>query len=215
MKNRTVVVNYGIGNVYSVCNALNKLGSDALLTSVPSEIRDADRGILPGVGAFGRAMDALETSGLSDPLRDFVATGRPFLGVCIGMQMLMDSSTEFGNYPGLGLIPGEVRRLDDVNMSGVRRRVPHIGWSGLDVGNASSNWAATPLAELVPESDAVYFVHSYHCVPRDKDSRIAIADYEGLEVTAAIQRDNIFGVQFHPERSGEVGHTVLRSFLNL
>lgn len=215
MKKRTVVVDYGIGNVFSVCNALKLLDSDVLLTGAPSDIREADRVILPGVGAFGRAMDALVSSGLSDSLRDFVATGRPFLGVCIGMQMLMDSSTEFGTYPGLGLISGEVRRLEGVNRSGVRRRVPHIGWSGLDVGNASSDWSATPLADLVPERDAVYFVHSYHCVPRDGDARIAIADYDGLKVTAAIQRDNIFGVQFHPERSGEVGHTVLRSFLDL
>lgn len=215
MSNKTVVVDYGIGNVFSVCNALRAVGSDAVLTSDPAAIKAADRVLLPGVGAFARAMAALESGGIADALRDFVAQERPFMGICIGMQVLMDRSTEFGSYPGLGFIAGEVRRVEESGVANRTRRVPHIGWAALHSGNSNRSWYDTPLATLAPDGAELYFVHSYHCSPEIPEERLAVAYYDGLEITAAIQRDNIFGVQFHPERSAKAGHEVLKSFLRL
>lgn len=212
MSKRALVVDYGIGNVFSVCNALRAVGIEADLTGDLAAIRSADRLILPGVGAFGRAMDALQAGGIADALRDFVATERPFLGICIGMQVLMERSNEFGDRAGLCLVPGEVRRVDEETGE---RRVPHIGWATLRSDDGIAHWEGTPLTALHSDSDALYFVHSYHCKPRDRADRIAYADYDGLEITAAIRRDNIVGVQFHPERSGLVGQRILSAFKDL
>lgn len=214
MTGQTVVVDYGIGNVFSVCNALRAVGCDPILTDDLSKIRAADRVLLPGVGAFARAMDALQSSGTTDALRDFIATDRPFLGICIGMQVLMERSTEFGDHHGLGFIAGEVAQVEKLVDQGGERRVPHIGWAALHSDNPPALWKDTPLSEISAGSDAVYFVHSYHCLPSNPDHRVAFADYDGLEITAAVRRDNIFGVQFHPERSGEVGLKILRAFLD-
>lgn len=208
----TIVVDYGIGNVFSVCNALRAIGSEAELTGDLRAIRSADRVILPGVGAFARAMDALHSKGISDALREFVSTGRPFLGICIGMQVLMDRSSEFGNTEGLGFVHGSVERIAPQSPSGQHLRVPHIGWASLVPSNGA-DWNGTALEGANETGDAVYFVHSYHCLPVDPAQRIAYVDYDGLEVTAAIRRDNITGLQFHPERSGPVGQKILERFL--
>lgn len=215
MSGRTIVVDYGIGNVFSVCNALREIDGEAELTGDLTAIRAADRVILPGVGAFARAMDALHAKGISDALRDFVATGRPFLGICIGMQVLMDRSSEFGETEGLGFVPGSVERIASQSPSGQPLRVPHIGWAPLEAsgGEAGVRWQATALDGADEAAEAVYFVHSYHCVPTDPAHRIAYVDYDGLEVTAAIRRDNITGLQFHPERSGKAGQQILKTFL--
>jgi glutamine amidotransferase len=210
MSARAVVIDYGIGNVFSVCNALRAAGVDAQLTGSHPAIREAERLILPGVGAFARAMDALNKSGLSDTLRRYVDSGRPFLGICIGMQVLMDRSEEFGEHEGLGFVPGNVVRIPDTSADGERLRVPHIGWAPLQ---GSRDWATTPLATV--GSDSVYFVHSFHCVPADPTHRIAYADYGGRNITAAIRHENIVGVQFHPERSAAAGQKVLRAFMAL
>lgn len=212
----TIVVDYGIGNVFSVCNAVRRAGGDVELTGDLRRIRQADRVILPGVGAFARAIEALNSKGISFALTDFIATGKPFLGVCVGMQLLMDRSTEFGSHKGLGFISGEVVRIPDVSPSGSRLRVPHIGWAPLQPAAPSGHdWSKTPLHRYRDDGGAVYFVHSYHCMPIDPTHRLAFADYDGAEITAAIGRDNIMGVQFHPERSGEVGHQILRNFIDL
>ena len=215
MSATTIVVDYGIGNVFSVCNAIRQVGGEAELTGDLDAIRKAERVILPGVGAFARAMDALNSKGIADALRDFVATGRPFLGICIGMQVLMDRSTEFGETAGLGFVPGSVERIASTSPSGQHLRVPHIGWAPLTPsgGTARERWHGTALEEADSTGGAVYFVHSYHCVPEEQSNRIAFADYDGLEVTAAIHRDNITGVQFHPERSAEAGQNILSRFL--
>jgi glutamine amidotransferase len=215
MSARTVIVDYGIGNVFSVCNAIRQIGGEAELTGDLTAIRAADRVILPGVGAYARAMDALKASGISSALKDFIATGRPFLGICIGMQVLMGRSTEFGLHEGLGFIPGEVQRIPDKSPAGAHLRVPHIGWASLCPSGPAERWASMPLRVAKPGGQAVYFVHSYHCVPADPAHRVAFAEYDGAEITAAVQRDNIFGVQFHPERSGEIGQEILRTFLEL
>lgn len=210
----TIVVDYGIGNVFSVCNALRAIGCEVELTGDLTAIRRADRVILPGVGAFARAMDALHAKGISDALRDFVATGRPFLGICIGMQVLMDRSSEFGDTEGLGFVPGTVERIASQSPSGQRLRVPHIGWASLVPSHGSGEcWRRTALEGADDAGNAVYFVHSYHCQPADHKQRIAHIDYDGLEVTAGICRDNITGFQFHPERSGRAGQKILKRFL--
>lgn len=211
-----VVVDYGIGNVFSVCNALRQIGADPVLTGDPGAIRRADRVILPGVGAFARAMGQLHSRGIVPALTDFVATGRPFLGICIGMQVLMQRSTEFGDHEGLGFIAGKVDRIPSTAPSDKHLRIPHIGWAPLQAyGSDTSAWKGTPLAAGRPAIDALYFVHSYHCQPDDPTDRIAFADYDGYEVTAAIRRDNIVGVQFHPERSAEAGQRILGGFIAL
>jgi glutamine amidotransferase len=216
MSGRTVVVDYGIGNVFSVCNALRRLGEDPHLTGDLLAIGQADRLILPGVGAFARCMDGLRERGLVDALRDYVGTGRPFLGICVGMQMLMDRSLEFGESTGLGFISGTVERIASQGSGGEHLRVPHIGWAPLQpTGGTRERWLETPLARGDLTHNAVYFVHSYHCVPADLSDRLAYVDYGGTEITAAVRRANIFGVQFHPERSGSVGQKVLQSFLEL
>jgi imidazole glycerol phosphate synthase, glutamine amidotransferase subunit len=212
MSGKVLVVDYGIGNVFSVCNAIRRIGGDVELTGDLKAIREADRVILPGVGAFARAMDALRAKGIVSALQDFIATGRPFMGVCIGMQVLMERSTEFGENEGLGFLRGEVVRIPGQGPDGSHLRVPHIGWAGLEP--KEQGWDGTPLAGIRPKEDFVYFVHSYHCVPSDPSRILATVDYGGVPVTAAIRQENIIGVQFHPERSGEVGQQILQAFLD-
>jgi imidazole glycerol-phosphate synthase subunit HisH len=212
--NQVVVVDYGIGNVFSVCNALKQIGAEPQLTrDIPTILR-AERVILPGVGAFGRAMDALRGFGLDEVLGSYVATGRPFLGICIGMQVLMDSSLEFGAHAGLGFIPGTVERIPSVDKAGNPLRVPHISWSKVKpaAGVLSEQWQSTPLSGDEDHQE-FYFVHSYHSKPTDDSNLLAVVDHGGNDVTAAITKDNIVGVQFHPERSGLAGLNLLGKFM--
>lgn len=214
---RVVVVDYGIGNVFSVCNALKAAGCDPLLTRNPKEIREADRLILPGVGAFARARQALDHFNLPVFLKEFTETGRPFLGICVGMQLLLDESTEFGITSGLGYIAGQVQRIADRDPAGNRLRVPHISWANLRKPhtNPEKDWEKTVLNGIRDNSQAVYFVHSFHAQCTDPDNVLAEAVYGGNPVTAAIQKDNIIGFQFHPERSGQIGQEILKRFLSL
>jgi len=208
-----VVVDYGIGNVFSVCNALKKVGADPVLTRNVSTIQSADRVILPGVGAFARAMDALRGFGLDDAVRNYVGTGRPFLGICIGMQLLMDASDEFGEHAGLGLIRGRVQRIDDTDAEGRQLRVPHICWAQVRPPRESrvDEWRDSVLEG--EEGREFYFVHSYHAKPVDRARLLAVVNYGGNEITAAIRQDNVTGVQFHPERSGPEGLRLLQTFV--
>jgi imidazole glycerol-phosphate synthase subunit HisH len=212
-----VVVDYQIGNVFSVCNAVSAAGCSPVLTGDPKRVANAERLILPGVGAFARAMQELEGHGLVEPILKFVDTGRPFLGICVGMQMLMDESTEFGVNPGLGLIPGRVDRIPETTEAGEPHPVPHISWGTLTTppGAGADTWAGTPLQKLSPGRSSVYFVHSFMCNPINQHALLATVDYDGRPLTAAIRRDNITGVQFHPERSGIAGQKVLAAFLDL
>lgn len=214
MSHSVVVVDYGIGNVFSVCNALKQVGAEPLLTRDIPTILQADRVILPGVGAFGRAMDALRGFGLDEALNKYAATGRPFLGICIGMQVLMDSSLEFGAHAGLGFISGTVERIASADKDGNPLRVPHISWSKVKpaVALPSEQWQSTPLAGN-EEQQEFYFVHSYHAKPNDAANLLAVVDHGGNNVTAAIVKDNIIGVQFHPERSGLAGLNLLGRFM--
>jgi len=214
MNGSVVVVDYGIGNVFSVCNALKQVGAEPQLTRDIPTILAADRVVLPGVGAFGRAMDAIKAYHLDETLAKYVETGRPFLGICIGMQVLMETSLEFGAHKGLGMIPGKVERIPNTSTDGETVRVPHISWAqvGPVPARSQAEWAQTPLADPAGLLD-FYFVHSYHCQPSNPDYILAEAEFHGNAITAAVRRDNILGVQFHPERSGPAGLAVLQRYV--
>lgn len=216
MKSPTcVVIDYGIGNIYSVTRALQACGVEATLTGDPGAIRTADRVILPGVGAFGRAADRLRSLGLDAEIRRFVETGRPFLGICVGMQLLLTEGTEFGHHRGLDLFKGSVDKVDVRDSGGRPARVPLIGWYGLDVpAHDAERWRGTIL-EGNPAGAAFYFVHSFAAWPADMDATLAVVRHGEQEVVAAVHRDNVLGVQFHPERSGPHGLALLERFAAL
>lgn len=206
-----VVIDYGIGNVFSVMRAIERLECRVELSSDPARILAADRVILPGVGAFGRAADKLKEMALDEVIHAYVATGKPFLGICVGMQLLMESGEEFGLHNGLGIIPGTVRRIEARDDLGGRCRVPLIGWVEVDEPSEGS-WVGTPFAVTGPHS-AFYFVHSFQAEVSDPACRIAYHRFGDAEITSAVRKDNVTGVQFHPERSARTGQRFLSAFL--
>jgi imidazole glycerol-phosphate synthase subunit HisH len=206
------VIDYGVGNLLSVQRGLEHCGARVTLTADPGQILAAKRVVLPGVGAFGNAMQALERLGLVAVVRDIAHRQTPLLGICLGMQLLLDESEEFGITAGLGLIPGRVIPVPTQTLTGEIQKKPHIGWSALHPSNAPKEWNGTLLQDNGP-GEAAYFVHSFMAVPTDPAYRIADCVYGGHLVPAAIGRDQITGCQFHPEKSGEVGLKILRRFL--
>ncbi len=197
------IVDYGVGNLFSLKSSFAAIGADAVVTGEAEVLRRADRILLPGVGAFGDAAAKLRTSGLDRVVIEEANAGKPLLGICLGMQLLFERSLEYGVHAGLSLIPGEVRLIAEVLPAGLK--IPHIGWNALRFTGKAS-----PLFRYIKEGDCVYFVHSYHAAGC-ADSVIATAEY-GAELTAAVQRENVFGCQFHPEKSGRVGLDILRAF---
>jgi glutamine amidotransferase len=206
------VIDYGVGNLLSVRRGLEHCGADVLVTSDASAILAAPRVVLPGVGAFADGMAGLRNAGLEDVVREVAARGTPLLAICLGMQMLLDESEEFGVTPGLGLIPGRVVQIPSTTTEGAPHKIPHIGWNALVVPPARSHWQGTALEEITPGED-VYFVHSFMASPIDPGHRLADCLYGGVPVSAAIARANVFGCQFHPEKSGPVGLRILKRFL--
>lgn len=200
------VLDYGIGNLRSAEKALQKVGADARLTRDPGMVADARAVVLPGVGAFGACMDALRAAGLENVVHDAVASGRPFLGICVGMQMLFDDSEENPGARGLGVIPGSVRWIP----AGVKR--PQMQWNRLSMVRPDPVLDGPDLAASV-EGSWVYFVHSLHGVPSDADAVIATCDYGGT-LNAVFRRDNVVATQFHPEKSGRSGLALLRNFVD-
>ena len=202
-----IIVDTGLSNIHSVQRALEVLGSDTVVASEPGEkLREATHVVLPGVGAFGDGMAALEQRGWVNVLRELALEDHvPFLGICLGMQLMAEDGIEGGNFTGLGLIPGKVIRLEP-NAPDVR--VPHVGWN--EVRQLGTN----PLHEGIPDGADFYFVHSYHFVTKDQDTITAQTPYCG-QMTSGIMQGNIFGVQFHPEKSSRYGMQILRNFLNL
>ena len=200
------IVDYGVGNLFSLRSSLAFIGADAAVTSDESVLRSADKIILPGVGAFGDAADKLRESGLDKVVKEEAAKGKPIMGICLGMQLLLDKGFEYGEHEGLGLIPGEIRPISDVIPTGLK--IPHIGWNALHFGENKH-----PLFKYVNEGDCVYFVHSFYGTRCD-ESVIATAEY-GAELTAAVAKGNVMGCQFHPEKSGETGLNILRAFCDL
>lgn len=209
-----VVVDYGVGNLLSVQRGLEHCGATVSVESDPAVILRAPRVLLPGVGAFGNGMMQLRQAGLDEVVREVASRGTPLLGICLGMQMLLDESDEFEANAGLGLIPGRVVAIPSRSVDGEMQKIPHIGWSGLWPTPGGTPWSKTPL-QSVTEGDAVYFVHSFMASPLDPADHVAHCRYGGRLITAAIARANVFGCQFHPEKSGEIGLRVLRSFLTL
>ncbi|MFN3144938.1 MAG: imidazole glycerol phosphate synthase subunit HisH [Paracoccaceae bacterium] len=212
MSERVTVVDYGIGNVFSVCNALSRIGAEPHLASDPRDIAGAERLILPGVGAFSRAMENLSSRGHVEAIATFVETGRPFLGICIGMQLLMEVSTEFGEHAGLGHIAGKVDLIANTAVDGTPLDVPHINWAEVTPTGAGANHPL--LADTMDDTGSryFYFVHSFMAYPDDAAHLLATASYGGRQITAAVGRDNITGLQFHPERSGAAGLALLEKF---
>jgi glutamine amidotransferase len=208
------IVDYDVGNLLSVWRAVERCGAVPNLVTEAEGILGADRLILPGVGAFGDCVAALRERRLVEPLLAFAASGKPMLGICVGMQMMLESSGEFGRHAGLGIIPGTVEAIPRTNAAGARHKVPHIGWSDLEPprGANDDRWAGSVLADVPPGSPA-YFVHSYTAVPADPGHRLADAYYNGCLVAAAVRRDNVTGTQFHPEKSGHVGLRIISAFL--
>ena len=210
MSKQVVVIDYGIGNVFSVCNALSRIGASPMLSGDPAIIAKAERVILPGVGAFSSAIDNLRSQGLDDAISTFIDSGRPFLGICVGMQVLMERSSEFGTHVGLGYIKGSVERIANIPTKGSKPKIPHIGWAKV---NASSNFPDRNLLAFPSGEKYFYFVHSYMCNPTSRANLLATASYHGGDITAVIGRDNVLGIQFHPERSGPEGLRFLHQFL--
>jgi len=196
------IVDYGVGNLFSLKCSLRSIGADAVVTSDPEIIRSADKIILPGVGAFGDAADKLRSSGLDTVVIDEAKAGKPLMGICLGMQLLFDESLEFGRHKGLGLIRGSVRPIADVIPADLK--IPHMGWNALKFKGES------PIFKYISEGDCVYFVHSFYAAECD-ESVSAVAEY-GAELTAAVRSGNVYGCQFHPEKSGTVGLKILRAF---
>ena len=199
------IVDYGVGNLFSLQSSLHAVGAEVVVTADEAALRRADKILLPGVGAFEDAARKLRESGLARPVCELADEGKPLLGICLGMQLLFDKSYEYGEHEGLGLIPGTVRPI--AGAVPAELKIPHIGWNALHFTKDS------PLFSGIREGDCVYFVHSYYAVDCE-DSVIATAEY-GAELTAAVQRGNIFGCQFHPEKSGSVGLSILRAFAQL
>jgi len=206
-----VVVDYGRGNLFSVCQAVVKVGGVPTLSPDPSVVRQAERVILPGVGAFADAMEGLRKRGLDEAVRTFAATGRPLLGVCLGMQLLLGSSTEFGDHVGLAVLPGRVDRLPAPPPGG-REKIPNVGWCRLEPVPGGVPWSESIFRGVKP-GDFAYFVHSYAAHP-DPRQRLADITFAGAPACAAIAAGPIAGCQFHPEKSGEVGLGIVNAFVN-
>ena len=201
----TAIIDYGVGNLFSLQSSFSAIGEQAVVTKDPDVLIKADRLVLPGVGAFKDARQALKDSGLEETIINLAKEGKPFLGICLGMQMLFDRDYEDGVHEGLGLIPGEVRPIAET--IGENLKIPQIGWNALIFRNRSR------LFRYIKEGDFVYFVHSYHATGCDAWTT-SVTEYGGL-LTASVEKDNVFGCQFHPEKSGDVGLSILKAFVEI
>ncbi|MEW4527882.1 imidazole glycerol phosphate synthase subunit HisH [Maioricimonas sp. JC845] len=199
------IIDYGMGNLRSVQKAFESLGVDAHICSSPKALADAEKIVLPGVGAFRDAINELRSKGFVEPLREYAASNRPFLGICLGLQLLFDVSYEDGEYEGLGIVPGKVVRFD----SEPGLKIPHMGWNQLDIVHPN------PLLADVAPGSHVYFVHSYHVVPNEEDVVATRTSYGEQSFVSMIARGNLFATQFHPEKSQRVGLNMLAAFAGI
>ncbi len=208
------VIDYGAGNIKSVMNALLVLGAESVLTSDPDVIRLADHVILPGVGAFGDAMGKIQAAGLEEVIKEVCAVGTPFLGICLGLQLLFESSDETPGVRGLGILPGKILRIpeegpDDLDTTKIiKRKIPEIGWNDLTYPNPGRLFAG------IPEHSYVYFVHGYYLEAADPSIVVAKTSY-GVSIDASVEKNNVFACQFHPEKSEAVGMKILQNFLQI
>ena len=199
------IVDYGVGNLFSLSSSLKALGIENELTADPTRLQQADQVILPGVGAFGDAMKKLQATGLDQAVKQLAASGKPLLGICLGMQLLFDSSEEFGQQAGLGLIPGRVVSLKEAfEQKGIDLKVPHIGWNPITIKQTS------PLLKNIQEQNQFYYVHSFYAT--DCEPHLVATSEYGVSVPGIVAKGNVYGTQFHPEKSGKVGLALLQAF---
>ena len=200
------IVDYGVGNLFSLKSSFAAIGEEVVVTGDAQEIKNAEKIILPGVGAFGDAAKKLTETGLAEVVKEEAEKGKPILGICLGMQLLFDKSFEYGEHNGLGLIGGEIRPISDVIPKDLK--IPHIGWNALHFKGEKSR-----IFKYINDGDFVYFVHSFYGAKCD-ESVSATAEY-GAELTASVEKGNVYGCQFHPEKSGEVGLKILKAFCEM
>lgn len=200
----TAIIDYGAGNLHSVKNALDFLGEENIITSDPDVIRSADRVILPGVGAFGDAMACMENAGLVNAVKESASSGKPFLGICLGLQLLFEESEEKSGVAGLGIFKGKVVKIP----SAEGLKIPHMGWNSLEIPKKSKILCG------LGDEPFVYFVHSYYILPEDDNDISAYTSY-GKRIGVAVERGNVFATQFHPEKSGDTGMKILKNFISL
>jgi glutamine amidotransferase len=211
---KVAIIDYGVGNLFSVNKAFNRIGIESFITSEPSEILNSTRVVLPGVGAFRNGMLKLAEADLVSVVKEVAGSGKPLLGICLGAQLLFESSEEFGTTTGLGLIKGQVVEIPRGLSNETEIRVPHIGWNNLKYPRGAASTEGTIL-DSIPESSMTYFVHSFMLSPENSDHRLADVDYHNINICAAVKSNNVFGAQFHPEKSGEVGLNILKNFVSL
>lgn len=198
------IIDYGAGNIQSVCKAMKFIGCDCVVTRDKNEIMQADGAILPGVGSFGDTMDTMSEYGIKDTVIEYISTGKPFLGICLGLQLLFPSSEESPNAKGLGIFDGAITKIP----SGEGLKIPHIGWNSIEINKNSR------LFKGIENNSFVYFVHSYFLNASDKSIVAAQTEY-GVKIDAAVEKNNVFATQFHPEKSGETGLRILRNFADI
>ncbi len=208
------IVDYDAGNLFSVEHACKSVGVAPIIISKPEDIHRADALILPGVGAFGDAMKNLRKLDLVQPLKEFAASGKPFLGICLGMQLLFSRSEEFGEHEGLNLIDGDVLKFPTVNEYGQKNKIPQIGWNQITYPSKfGESWRDTPL-EQITNGEFMYFIHSFYAKPRNSENILAVTEYGGLTYCSAVIKENIFATQFHPEKSAVEGMKIYRYWAN-
>lgn len=205
------IIDYGIGNVLSVKRAFENQGAQIEFVSTPEEIMQAEKLVLPGVGAFKDGIYELKKRNLIEAIQNYCDGSRPFLGICLGMQMMLEESGEFGVSQGLGIIPGKVVRIEDTTEAGEFQKVPHVGWNELRYTRTTED----TILKGVPEGERMYFVHSYTARPKEESYRLADTYYGGRRLSAVIQKGKCYGTQFHPEKSGEWGLKILQNFMGL
>ena len=203
------IIDYGVGNILSVGRAFESQGIRTKLISTPEEIWKAEKLVLPGVGAFANGMAELNSRDLVHSIQEYCAENRPFLGICLGMQLMLGESEEFGQTYGLGIVPGKVVGIEGLTITGERQKVPHVGWNGLYYKDMLEN----SILQNIAEGSKVYFVHSFHVVPDDERDELACTYYGGRKLIAVIKKGNCYGTQFHPEKSGKIGLKIIRNFV--
>ncbi|QCU90473.1 imidazole glycerol phosphate synthase subunit HisH [Thiomicrorhabdus sediminis] len=208
---KITLIDYGAGNLLNVQRAFEHCGAEVNIATTPEQILTADRLVFPGVGAFPQAMAQLQKQNLVDTIKE-AANNKPFLGICLGMQMLLDQSDEFELTQGLGLIAGQVKQLPSTSIDGQPMTIPHMGWSQIHPNQVQ--WQGSLLADI-DANNAFYFVHSFYADVADAKDQLAVFDFGGHAISAALQKDNIIGCQFHPEKSGEMGLKIIESFLQI
>lgn len=214
MTQTVTIIDYGMGNILSVSRAFETCGAEVLLSNLSEDILSAQYLVLPGVGAFKDGMKELHDRGLIEPIKTKASQGVPFLGICLGMQMMFETSEEFGTHEGLGIVPGKVVAIPQTSATGSPHKIPHIGWNQLTLPSPRTSWEESILQNIASGA-SVYFVHSFTAVPTADSHRLADARYNGRLISACIRSGLLYGCQFHPEKSGPIGLNIIKNFLSL